>query len=76
MTAIGKLAHPENLGSGSLVSTDRLEKFVNNTFHWRGLTSSDQKKMAAEILRLRKTVASLDIEMIQVKKTMEVMGNG
>lgn len=76
MTAIGKLAHPENLGQDSRVSTDRLEKFVNNTFHWKALTSSDQKKMAAEILRLRKTVASLDIEMIQVKKTMEVMGNG
>lgn len=71
MTAIGKLAHPENLGRGrehdghgEIVSTDRLEKFVNNTFHWRGLTSSDQKKMAAEILRLRRTVASLDIRMV------------
>jgi len=64
MTAIGKLAHPENLGQDSLVSTDRLEKFVSNRFHWKALTSSDQKKMAAEILRLRKTISSLNVKVV------------
>lgn len=35
------------------VPTDRLEKFVDGKFHWRGLTPGDQKAMARELLRWR-----------------------
>lgn len=35
------------------VSTDRLEKFVDGTFHWKALTPGDQKAMARELLRWR-----------------------
>lgn len=58
-TVIGKLAHPETMGRASMledtIPLDRLEKFVNRTFHWKGLTTSDQMKMATELLRRRQS---------------------
>lgn len=54
----GKLAHPANLGKqksvDDTISMDRLEKFVNRTFHWKSLPASDQMKMAKELLRRRR----------------------
>lgn len=67
MTATGKLVHPQTMGRSDeprIVSTDRLNKFVTKKFHWKALTPSDQLAMAAEILRLRKTIASLDIKVV------------
>jgi hypothetical protein len=58
-TVIGKLAHPETMGRAKpvddIISIDRLEKFVNRTFHWKGLTTSDQMKMAKELLLRRQS---------------------
>ena len=35
------------------IPQDRLESFINNKYHWKGLTPTDQMKIAKELYALR-----------------------
>jgi hypothetical protein len=35
------------------IPQDRLEKFISGKYHWRGLTPSDQMRIAVELYALR-----------------------
>lgn len=42
------------------VSDDTLEKFVNQTFHWKALPPHQSHSIARELLELRKLVRQLE----------------
>lgn len=42
-----------SMDSADLIPQDRLEAFINNKYHWKGLTPTDQMKIAKELYALR-----------------------
>lgn len=42
------------LDGDEVIPQDRLEKFINNKYHWKALTPSDQMKVAKELYAFRK----------------------